>query len=55
MEISTSLINGLAVGVEYVQGFEENDDDFEHMLLISFFLISFIFEWSPFDPEEIDE
>lgn len=42
MLISFDFINGVAVGMEYVDSMEE---DFEHTIILDVFLVRFLFQW----------
>ena len=41
MEITTNLITGMMVGVEYVEG----DPDWKHCFVIDFFIVRIMFHW----------
>ena len=41
MEISTNLITGMMVGVEYVQG----DPDWKHCVVFDLFIVRVMFHW----------
>jgi len=41
MNVSFDMINGINVGIEYVQG----DEDFENTIILDVFIVRLLFQW----------